>query len=47
MDENLIWNNFCHARVTIIFNNELIVGTEGIPSTRDEVRKSQGPLNVI
>ena len=35
------------SKSTIIFNNELIVGGGGTPLTREEVRKSQGPLNII
>lgn len=34
------------SKSTVVFNNELIVGTGGIPLTREEVRKLQGPLNI-
>ena len=34
------------SKSTVIFNNELTVGTGGIPLTREEVRKLQNPLNI-
>ena len=34
------------SKSTIVFNNELIVGNGGISETREEVRDSQGPLNI-
>ena len=34
------------SKSQIIFNDELIIGSSGIPLTREEVRKLQGPLNI-
>ena len=34
------------SKSTVVFNNELIVGSSGTPLTREEVRKLQGPLNI-
>ena len=34
------------SKSTIIFNDELVIGNSGIPLTREEVRKLQGPLNI-
>jgi hypothetical protein len=34
------------SKSTVIFNDELIIGNSGIPLTREEVRKLQGPLNI-
>ena len=35
-----------YSKSTVVFNDELITQPLGEPQTRDEIRKSQGPLNI-